>query len=377
MLRIKAVGRCGLSLALAASLSACSWLDNTFPDKSKEYKRAEPAAPLDVPPDLTSTPTSDALVVPSGSATLSGYTSARQSLGQQQQQSGTAVMPAQDNMKFERDHESAWLVIQGDPQAVWPRAREFWLENGFFITRENPSLGTLQTDWVESRTDVPKGAIRSLISRVYENAYSSAYRDRYRMRLERGEQPGTTELYITQQGIEEIVVAGDNDIGDTKWGPRPSDPGLESEMLKRMMIFLGVEPAQAEVRVAEPPPERARAELIQQENGQATLVLHKEFDRAWRDVGIVLDRVSFVVEDRNRLQGLYYVRYSDPQKIRDKGLLSKLAFWSDDDQEVDHYQIKLSDDGADTRVVVLNTEGEPEVSATAVRILNVLYDELK
>jgi outer membrane protein assembly factor BamC len=294
-----------------------------------------------------------------------------------QQQAGTPVLPAQDALKFERDHDKAWLVVQGDPQEVWPRAREFWAENGFFILSENPELGILQTDWVETRPDVPKGALRSLISRVYETAYSSSYRDRYRMRLERGEQPGTTELYITQQGIEEIVVAGENDIGDTKWGPRPPDPGLESEMLKRMMIFLGVKPEKAQALVAAPPPQRARAELVQQDDGQASLVVHKDFARAWRDVGIVLDRVGFAVEDRNRLEGLYYVRYSDPQKIRDKGFLSKLAFWSDDDQEVDHYQIKLSDDGTDTRVVVLNTEGGPEISPTAVRILNVLYDDLK
>ena len=377
MHRINAVGRIGLLLAVVAGLPACSWLDKTFPDKTKEYKEAKPAQPLDVPPDLTSTPTSDSLVVPSGSTTLSGYTSARQSVGRQQ--TGTVlVLPSQDGLRFERDHDAAWLVVQGDPQAVWPRAREFWMQNGFLVARENPELGTLQTDWVENRPDIPKGPLQSLISRVYENAYSSAYRDRYRMRLERGEQPGTTELYITQQGVEEILISGSGDTGDTRWGPRPPDPGLESVMLKRMMIFLGVKPEKAEAMVSAPPPKHEQAELVQQDGGQATLVVHKEFDRAWRDVGVVLDRVGFAVEDRNRLGGLYYVRYSDPEKTHSKGVLSKLAFWSkDDDQEVDHYQIKLSDDGADTRVVVLNDKGEPEISPTAVRILNVLYDDLK
>jgi outer membrane protein assembly factor BamC len=369
------MGRCGLCLLLASSLPACSWLDNTFPDKSKDYKRAEPARSLEVPPDLTTTPTSDALVVPSESNTLSGYTSARQSLDRQQP--GVAgVLPDQDNLRFERDDDHAWLVIEGDPQAVWPRAREFWVENGFLIASEDPVLGTLQTDWVENRAAIPKGPIRSLLGRVYENAYSSAYRDRYRMRLERGQQPGTTEMFITQQGVEEIVVAGGEE-GTTKWGPRPPDPGLESLMLKRMMIYLGVQPAEAEEIVATAEPQRARADLVQQDSGAAALVIHSEFTKAWRDVGIVLDRVGFVVEDRNREEGLYYVRYSDPLKRSDEGFLSRLAFWSDDDQSVDHFRIKLNDDGADTRVVVQNAEGEAEVSATAVRILNVLHDELK
>jgi outer membrane protein assembly factor BamC len=107
-------------------------------------------------------------------------------------------------------------------------------------------------------------------------------------------------------------------------------------------------------------------------------VIHEDYDKSWRNVGIVLDRVGFAVEDRDRLQGLYYVRYSDPLKSQNKGsFLSKLAFWSDDEQKVDHYRIKLTDDGADTRVVVQDADGKPEKSVTAVRILNLLYDELK
>ena len=144
------------------------------------------------------------------------------------------------------------------------------------------------------------------------------------------------------------------------------------------MIYLGVKPARADEVVTKTAPRPPRAELVQQGTGQATLVLHDEFEKAWRNVGIVLDRVGFAVEDRDRLQGLYYVRYSDPLKSQNQGgFLSKLAFWSDKEQKAEHYQIKLSDDGADTRVVVLDKDGKPEKSVTAVHILNVLYDELK
>lgn len=375
MVRINPVCRLGLPLILLYGLTACSWLDKTFPDKAQEYKRAEPTKSLEVPPDLTTTPTTDVLVVPTGSTTLSGYTSARQSL---RQPGGDAVLPEQGAVAFEREQDRAWLVIPGEPQAVWPMAREFWIQNGFFIMREDPTLATLETDWVENRAVIPQGPIRRLLSRVYESAYSSAYRDRYRMRLERGEKPGTTELFVTHQGIEEILQTSGDEIGSTKWGPRPPDPGLESEMLKRIMIYLGVQPAQAEQQMSDAAPRRSRAELVQQGSGPATLVIHDDFDKAWRNVGIVLDRVDFAVEDRDRLQGIYYVRYNDPLKEqKDSGLLSKLAFWSSDQEHVDHYQIKMSDDGADTRVVVLDDKGNPETSVTAVRILNLLYDELK
>ena len=376
MYRIINAGRRCAPLFLFSMLAGCSWLDQTFPDKSQDYKRAEPTQSLEVPPDLTATPTTDALVVPSGPATLSGYTSARESLGKQSGAAGDLIVDP-DELKFERDKDLAWLVVKGEPSSVWPVAREFWIEDGFFIMREDPALGTLETDWKENRAAIPQDGIRRLISRVYESAYTSAYRDRFRMRLERGEKPGTTEVFISHQGVEEILVAGDGD-NDTKWGPRPADPGMESEMLKRMMIYMGMRPELAEEQLAAEEPRVARAELIQQASGQATLVIHDEFDKAWRNVGIVLDRIGFAVEDRDRIQGLYYVRYNDPLgNDKDSGLLSKLAFWSNDEEKVENYQINLSDDGADTRVVVLNETGDPDQSITAVRILNLLYDELK
>jgi outer membrane protein assembly factor BamC len=365
-----------LAVVMLPALTACSWLDRTFPDRSRDYRTAKPTAPLEVPPDLATTPVTDSLVVPSDSTTLSGYTTARETLDDRRRGAGE-VLPSQDALSLERHQDRAWLVVQGEPEAVWPQAREFWLENGFFIMKEDPATGILETDWVENRAKIPQGPIRKVIGRVWDQAYSSAYRDRYRMRLERGEKPGTTELFISHQGVEEILTS-ESDESATVWGPRPKDPGLESEMLKRMMVYLGVQPERAEQMLAEEKPVELRAELIQQASGQATLVVHDDYSKAWRNVGIVLDRVDFAVEDRDRLQGVYYVRYNDPLKgKKDKGLLSNLAFWSSDEEEVQHYQIKLSDEGDDTRVVVLNEQGEPETSVAGVRILTLLYEELK
>jgi outer membrane protein assembly factor BamC len=376
MFRFSLTSRCLIVAALLVWVSGCSWLNSAFPDRSKDYRKAQTAASLEVPPDLTATPDTDSLVVPGKQTTLSGYTTARESVGRG---SSEAVLPSPDGMEIERDRDRRWLVVKGDPSAVWPQAREFWLENGFLIVVEDPTIGILETNWMQSREYIPQGAIRNLISRVWEGAYSSGFQDRYRMRLEVGEQPGTTEVYITHQGMEEHLEGTPDSTQTTVWAPRPPDPGLEAEMLTRMMVFLGTTPEQAERSLAAADePEQARAELIQKGSGQASLIVHEGFERAWRSVGITLDRVDFAVEDRDRSGGIYYVRYNDPLKGQKKSVLSKLAFWSDDDDEkAATYQIKLTDDGADTRVVVLNEEGQPETSVTAVRILTLLHEELK
>lgn len=366
-----------LPTLMLSFLSGCSTLDRMFPDRSKDYKKAETTRALEVPPDLTTTPVNDSLVVRDGSATLSGYNTASQTRNGSTSTSAGS-MPASDDISIGRDKDRAWLVVKGDSAAIWQSGREFWLDNGFLISRENPSVGVLETDWVDTQFDVPEGFIRSAIGRVFQNAYSSTLRDRYRMRLETGEQPGTTEVYITHTGVQEVLEGRTDETQTMIWEPRDRDPGLESEMLKKMMIYLGSTPQRAEQLISPQEPAPDKAELTQQGDGQPVLVVHEDFSRAWRSVGITLDRVDFAVEDRDRSKGIYYVRYNDPLQHQKKGFLSKLAFWSDDDTEkVVTYQIKLTDDGADTRVLVLDEKGEPGSSVTPVRILKLLYEELR
>jgi outer membrane protein assembly factor BamC len=119
---------------------------------------------------------------------------------------------------------------------------------------------------------------------------------------------------------------------------------------------------------------------VKGDDGMRTLALEDQFDRAWRRVGLALDRVGFTVEDRDRSQGLYYVRYIDPQldnKTADKpGLLSRL--FSSDKPKLDQFRIQVKDDSKNgCNVNVLAKDGKQETSDTAGRILTLLYDQLK
>jgi outer membrane protein assembly factor BamC len=196
----------------------------------------------------------------------------------------------------------------------------------------------------------------------------------FRVRLEAGMATGTTELYLTHRGVEE-VAKGDNFV----WQPRAADPELEAEMLNRMMVFFGVEDQRSKTLVAGEGGIGSRATLITAADGQSTLRIDEDFSRAWRRTGMALDRIGFAVEDRDRTNGLYFVHYEDPLGEQDKkGLLSSLKFWGDsDDIKKDKYQIHLNADGASTAVTVRNKDGNPENSSTATRILTLLEEQLK
>lgn len=372
-MQLKALSKMMLmATAAALLLSACGSMDKVAPGREKiDYKKSRTTEALEVPPDLSSDTISDAPdSLDLAGASYSGVDSAATD------RSKPAVLPTSENIRVERDGDQQWLVVQGEPPTVWPRVREFWMQQGFLIKKEDPRVGIIETNWAENRADIPQGPIRNLLGKVVDSAYTAATRDQFRVRLERGT-GGVTEVYLTHRGVQEVVKGATVD-SSTVWQARPTDPELEAEMLKRLMVFLGVEEQKAQAELARRTEGKARAQLVSNETG-TLLIIEEGFSRAWRRTGVALDRVGFAVVDRNRTDGIYYVRYSDPLGDQDKeGLLSKLAFWSSDDEsEATQYQIALQGKGSATHVIVNNATGERETSKTGKRILTLLEEQLK
>ena len=373
-----------LCLLACAALGACSGLD--FGGKKIDYKSAGQTAPLEVPPDLTRPGSDDRFKVPdvnpTGTATFSDYS--RERAGQVR--SGVpGVLPEIPDARVMRDGSQRWLVVKGAPERVWLTVKDFWQEAGFIVNVEMPEAGVMETDWTEKRAQLKDiGMVRWALSRFLDQVFTTSERDKFRTRLERGADPGTTEIYISHRGMEEVITgSSSSDIPDTRWQPRPPDPDLEAEMLRRLMVRFGVDDSRAKSQVASAQPAAFRATLSRGDDGAGTLALSEQFDRAWRRVGLALDRVGFTVEDRDRSKGLYYVRYIDPQidnKSADQGgFLSKLKFWgSDKPKPSEQFRIQVKDgNAAGSQVSVLNKDGAREQSETAGRILALLYEQLK
>jgi outer membrane protein assembly factor BamC len=371
--------RVWVAICIAVNLAGCQ-LASLLPEAKKiNYKSAGKLPPLEVPPDLTAPGSDERYVVPdispTGSATFSAYSKDRTKLAGVD---GATVLPASDEtgVRMERSGTQRWLVVKGDPEDIWPAVKNFWQELGFIIKLELPEAGVMETDWAENRAKIPDDLIRSALSKILDTLYSTAERDKFRTRLERGE-TGTTEIYISHRGMDEVMEGNVR----TVWQPRPPDPDLEAEMLSRLMMRFGATEERARSSVASAGAARERARLG--EKGRA-LTVNEAYDRAWRRVGLALDRIGFTVEDRNRSQGIYYVRYVNPDEDSGagtgaKGFLSKLIFWrqGEDTDQPGQYRIQLSEAGQATDVKVLNKEGAAEKSSDATRILKLLYDQLK
>ena len=359
--------RVGL-LALALALSACSALEG---DKI-DYKSAAKGSTLEVPPDLTQLSRDSRYNVPGGAVSA-----AAMQASQAAQPSGTANAAATQlgDVRIQRDGNKRWLVIDRPADKLWEPVRDFWLENGFTLDLDQANLGIMETDWAENRAKLPQDLIRSTLGKVIDSLYSTGERDRFRTRLERNA-AGGTEVYITHRGMIEVYSNTTKD--QTVWQPRAADPELETEFLRRLMVRLGVSQEQSKAVVAAAAAPVAQSATVATVNNVPVVQMKEGFDRAWRRVGVALDRTGFTVEDRNRNDGVYFVRYVAPNADKkEAGFFGKLFTRSPDAVPPLKYRIVVRSQGEATTVSVLNEGGTPEASANAERIVRVIADELK
>jgi outer membrane protein assembly factor BamC len=357
--------RLGLVAAAALIASGCSMLQE---DKI-DYKSAQRGSTLDVPPDLTQLSRDSRYNVPGTTVTASGYQAA---LPTQATAATTAVNTVGD-VRIERAGNQRWLVIDRPADKLWSPVRDFWQENGFLLDIDQEALGIMETDWAENRAKLPQDFIRSTIGKVFENLYSTGERDRFRTRLERTANGGT-EVYISHRGMVEVYSTKEKD--QTVWQPRPADVELETEFLRRLMVKLGVTEAQAKAVTASAPAQAAAK--VTMVNNVPVVQFLDNFDRAWRRVGLSLDRTGFTVEDRDRTKGIYFVRYVEPVvDAKEPGFFGKLFGGTKKEAATERYQVVVRSVDTATTVSVLGAQGQPDASANARRITQLLADDLK
>ncbi|NOT66097.1 MAG: outer membrane protein assembly factor BamC [Methylotenera sp.] len=402
-----------------ASLSACDSIP--FINNTSDYKGAGRSKPLEVPPDLTQSPVSDAYSIP-GSTNYSTYSQAQEG----QEVGVEKVLATPEGVRLEKAGGQRWLVVNAPAEKVWPVIREFWADQGFAVRSENALLGVMETEWIDAETikKDTSGNIGDKFDKWLDKLSGFADKKKFKTRLDRGNEPNTTEIYMTHRSVAGAQDDGKNrvktqfgeiDLGykaDAKKAPVADarDAELDDELLRRLMGKLGVEEQKSKSIIANAVVAK-RAEVVKEADGSATLLLNDPFDRAWRRVGLALDRIGFVIEDKDRSTGVFFVRYADvdiddtPQKKKglleslkfwgnddkkeaeaspkeEKSMVEKLKFWGTDDKQKTNpekqYRIKVADGAKeDATVTVVDKEGARVKTTTANRIVALMYEQLK
>ncbi|KVN08318.1 NlpB/DapX lipoprotein domain protein [Burkholderia stagnalis] len=391
-------------LATGALVAGCGTSSPTKVDYKSDSKSKEVS--LAVPPNMLEESADQRSLPPQGGATS---LSALQQV-QQAAPPTDAVAPAVSGMHIQRDGTESWLVIDGrKPADIWPQVRRFWQEQGFLLVVDQRDKGVMETDWNETHPQINDGLIRSVISKAMGNSYVTAERNKYRTRLDTAPNGGTY-VFISQKGMREALTGPNND--SSKWEPKPNDPALETEYLKRLMAVL----AQNELRAKNgeppianisdtPPPAKDKkggadaskaaaaaiaAQNVARSSSQGTdasdagavpseVTLGEPYDRSWLRVGLALDRANFTVDDRDRAKGLYFVRYVDPKDLSaaEQGFWSQL-FHGKKEKQAKQYRVNVKALTQDqTRIAIVDDAGAIDASPAARQIMGLLVNQLR
>ncbi|RFU46501.1 outer membrane protein assembly factor BamC [Paraburkholderia sp. DHOC27] len=391
-------------LVAGCGTSSPTQIDYKSDSKSKQVSLAVPPNLIDETSDQRSLPPQ------SGATSLS-------TLQQVQAKAPTtdlSVLPPVNGMHIQRDGSESWLVIDNKtPDQAWAQIRRFWQEQGFLLVVDQRDKGVMETDWNETHASINDGLIRDTLSKAMGNSYVASERNKYRTRLEAAPNGGTY-VFISQKGMQEALSGANNDT--TTWKPKPNDPGLETEYLKRLMASLAasdtrtagdtsgapLSPAGAQaapaaatagantaaaktaaenvaMSVQSPTPDQTD---VQNTSGQFTaneLTLSEPYDRAWVRVGIALDRSNFTVASRDRTRGLYTVSYVDPKDMSS----AEQGFWSQvfhgkTEKVAKPYLLNVRAVTPDqTRVAVVDDKGNIDTSRPAKEIMGLVVDQLR
>jgi outer membrane protein assembly factor BamC len=145
------------------------------------------------------------------------------------------------------------------------------------------------------------------------------------------------------------------------------------------MTAMGADPKVAGAAVKDAKPASSERARISKDGSQVEI--EEGFDRAWRRVGLALDRVGFTVEDRDRARGLYFVRYvdqgDDAKNKSEPGFFARMFRSKNDKSDALRYQIRVEGEDSRSKVSVQNDKGAIASDPNAKRILSLLNEQLK
>ena len=296
------------------------------------YQVDEKVDSLIIPPDLTS---------PSSQAALTEV---------EEMVDDSDVLQRVQNVEIKRDKYRRWLLVDLPPNEVWALSKEFFRSYGFKIEKENQKIGLLETDYLEIETKVPDqslGAIRVALSKALKTKYGLPIADKYRIRIESTDNPMESEVYLTLSSIGE-VVSGAMRV----WQPREKDIELETEMLLKLMVFLGDDRFDAITKIKSNTNENiVDVSVILSEKGFATLIFPFEKRESWKLLGWALDELSIDIEDRDQIEGSYLINVTP-----NKGFFSKILATA---SLTKTYQLILKEDSSSqTKVIFVDLSEE-------------------
>jgi outer membrane protein assembly factor BamC len=241
-----------------------------------------------------------------------------------------------------------WIRIAAPAEAIWTQLDPFWASQGFNLESSQPTIGIMETDW-----SVDSDKSGTVLGGLLASLQSAPHRDRFRTRLD-SKGPNTTDIFITHYGQK-------SSGGTYGWLDEASDPELEIEMLKRLMVYLGYGSAKAEKLLANAQAGTNINPILAKDadlgNNIRGLVVAQSYNKAWETVGFAVEGLGYDFIDKNIRSGYYIIK---PRPTNFWGKLSGLP-------SGDNLRLSLRDLGDRTTVAIKDKDGKQYLTDSKTR----------
>ncbi len=357
-------------ICLAILVGGC---ETTAPDIEKEPKKLgqrdikyyanKSVASLEVPPDLTKPSAKGAFKLSKYVANT--HENVTDFTGQKNALQVSSILKTMPNIEVKRSGDRLWLSVDKSPEEVWRLARSFLKSNGFAIQKTNKRIGLMETDFLENHPEISNeslGLMRSLLKKALKSSYTLPVADKYRIRIEPTNEGKSSSVYLSLFSMEEVITGAGGDQENTIWQARPKDQSLETEMLYRLMVFLGSNQAIATQKILNATDkDKISVEVVQEKGGQTKLVFALNWQKTWRNISWALDQVRANVEDKDVKEGTFYINVTDDDQ--EKGVFARL-FGNNNGQQT--YQILVKQISEQKTEVYLNVVSKKTEENTKV-----------
>ena len=318
-------------ILLALSLGGCISLGGDDKEEKQtglgergiKYYSNKTVTSLEIPPDLTKPSSQGAFRISEYVKNVHEDVVSFAKVGVETNSKTT--LKNKDDVQVKRSGDRRWLIVKKSPEDVWNLSKSFLKQNGFIIKKSNKKIGIMETDFLENHPEIPEGSlgmIRSALRGALKTSYTLPIVDKYRIRIEPIDGGVSTEVYLSLTSMEEVLTSAGAAEENTIWQSRPKDRDLETEMLYRLMTFLGSDRANAKAKILSV---EAKKEIIVKLSkgvgGYSKLIFSLDQGETWDNMNWALDQLNTDVEDKDIKEGSFYINIA---RTEDKGFLTRL-----------------------------------------------------
>jgi len=342
---------------------------NYFSDKS--------LTPLEVPPDLTSPSYENAFRIQAFVEDID-LNVVNLSNTEKISEINQKILEVPARIEIKSAGTRKWLIVEKEPELVWDLAKQFLREQGFSLKKIDKKLGLIETNYLENKPDIPAssmGFIRSMLASQIDNvSYTLPSVDSYSLRIEPIKKGKSTEVYLSISSMAEVITNSGGQES-TLWQFKERNISLETEMLYKLMIYLGSDSAEAREKIlAAQKNSKISINQTTDINGFSKLLINFGIEETWDNVSWAINNLNLEVESKDVKEKSFYINAA---RSSDKGFFTKV-FGDDAVRKIFRIYLRPKSK-SETEVLFLDVseENETETKQFSSEIMRLISDQLR